>query len=148
MKKEIKITYSLHAIKQMKLPTREITKDTIESIIKNNKNYILTNKNTRRIYLDRNNDPNNWIKIITNNSNKSKNMHIITAIRNDPLDFNFSFTALEFLKKNNINNSQILHSIKYAPYELFENDKLIIKNDKYSIITCKNKIKILSIRSI
>tara|TARA_Y100000389_G_scaffold38744_1_gene33123 strand:+ start:11829 stop:12275 length:447 start_codon:yes stop_codon:yes gene_type:complete len=148
MKKEIKITYSQHAIKQMKLPTREITKHTIESIIKNNKNYILTNKNTRRIYLDRNNDPNNWIKIITNNSNKSKNMHVITAIRNDPLDFNFSFTALDFLKKNNINNTEILDSIKYAPYKVFENDKLIIKNHKYSIITCKNKIKILSIRNI
>ncbi|GAF98543.1 unnamed protein product, partial [marine sediment metagenome] len=65
-KKESKITYSLHALEQMELPKRKITKNQIEEIIKS-KEYTLTDNDTRRVYLDRNSDPNNWIKIITSN---------------------------------------------------------------------------------
>lgn len=141
-KKDTKITFSLHALKQMELPKRKITKNKVEEIIKN-KEYILTDNNKRRIYIDRNSDPNNWIKIIT--SNKS-NPHVITAIRNDPVDEYFTFSSLKFLKDNNINKEEILDIIKYGHAEEFENDKLIIKQNKFSILTSKNKKKILSIR--
>ena len=143
-KKESKITYSLHALEQMHLPKRKITKNQVEEIIKN-KEYTLTDNDTRRVYLDRNSDPNNWIKIIT--SNKS-NPHVITAIRNDPIDLDFSYSALNFLKDNDINKEQILDIIKFGKAEPFEKDKLIIRVNKFSVVTSKNKKKVLSIRML
>lgn len=143
-KKEPKITYSLHALEQMNLPKRKIPKDVIEEIIKN-KDYTLTDDDTRRVYLDRKSDPNNWIKIITNNKS---NPHVITAIRNDPVDLEFTYSALKFLKDNDINKEQILDIIKYGKAEQFEKDKLIIKVNKFSVVTSKNKKKVLSIRFI
>lgn len=136
------ITYSQHALQQMALPKRQISFRTIENIINNNK-YELTDQDKRRIYLSRGHDPNNWLKIITSNND---NPHVITAIKNDPIDSLFTFTALKVIEKNNLDKEEILNLVKKGKPNDFENDKLKFVSKKYSIITDKNRYKILSIR--
>jgi len=137
-----KISYSLHALEQMDLPKRQISFGTIENIIKNNK-YELTDNDKRRIYLARDDDPNNWLKIITSNND---NPHVITAIRNDPIDSLFTFGALKVIEKNNLDKEEILNLVKEGKPTEFEKDKLKFLSKKLSIITDKNRSKILSIR--
>ena len=136
------ITYSQHALEQMTLPKRQISFGTIENIIKNNK-YELTDQDKRRIYLSRGDDPNNWLKIITSNND---NHHIITAIRNDPIDSLFTFGALKVIEKNNLDKEDILNLVKKGKPTEFENEKLKFVSKKLSVITDKNRYKILSIR--
>jgi hypothetical protein len=136
------ITYSQHALEQMALPKRQISFGTIENIIKNDK-YELTDQDKRRIYLSRGDDPNNWLKIITSNND---NPHIITAIRNDPIDSLFTFGALKVIEKNNLDKEDILNLVKKGKPTEFENDKLKFVSKKLSVITDKNRYKILSIR--
>lgn len=136
------ITYSQHALEQMTLPKRQISFGTIENIIKNNK-YELTDQDKRRIYLSRGDDPNNWLKIITSNND---NPHIITAIRNDPIDSLFTFGALKVIEKNNLDKEDILNLVKKGKPTEFENEKLKFVSKKLSVITDKNRYKILSIR--
>ena len=126
----------------MALPKRQISFETIENIIKNNK-YELTDQDKRRIYLSRGDDPNNWLKIITSNNN---NPHVITAIRNDPINDLFTFGALKVIENNNLDKEEILNLVKKGKPNEFENDKLKFVLKKYSIITDKNRYKILSIR--
>ena len=126
----------------MALPKRQISFETIENIIKNNK-YELTDQDKRRIYLYRGDDPNNWLKIITSNNN---NPHVITAIRNDPINDLFTFGALKVIENNNLDKEEILNLVKKGKPNEFENDKLKFVSKKYSIITDKNRYKILSIR--
>ena len=126
----------------MTLPKRQISFGTIENIIKNNK-YELTYQDKRRIYLSRGDDPNNWLKIITSNND---NPHIITAIRNDPIDSLFTFGALKVIEKNNLDKEDILNLVKKGKPTEFENEKLKFVSKKLSVITDKNRYKILSIR--
>lgn len=136
------ITYSQHALEQMALPKRQISFETIENIIKNNK-YELTDQDKRRIYLSRGEDSNNWLKIITSNND---NPHIITAIRNDPINHLFTFGALKVIENNNLDKEEIFNLVKKGKPINFENDKLKFVSKKLSIITDKNRNKILSIR--
>lgn len=136
------ITYSQHALEQMALPKRQISFRTIENIINNNK-YELTDQDKRRIYLSRGDDPNNWLKIITSNND---NPHVITAIRNDPIDNLFTFGALKVIEKNNLDKEDILNLVKKGKPTEFENEKLKFVFKKLSVITDKNRYKILSIR--
>ena len=105
--------------------------------------YELTDQDKRRIYLSRGDDPNNWLKIITSNND---NPHIITAIRNDPIDSLFTFGALKVIEKNNLDKEDILNLVKKGKPTEFENDKLKFVSKKLSVITDKNRYKILSIR--
>mgnify|MGYP003331199583 CR=1 FL=1 len=98
----------------------KISFGTFENIIKNNK-YELTDQDKRRIYLSRGDDPNNWLKIITSNND---NPHVITAIRNDPIDNLFTFGALKVIEKNNLDKQDILNLVKKGKPTEFENEKL------------------------
>ena len=136
------ITYSRHALEQMALPKRNISFENIKDVI-NSKKYELTDDNKRRIYLSRSSDPNNWLKVITSNND---NPHVITAIRNDPIDNQFTFGALKVIEKNNLDKQEILNLIKNGSPIQFEHDKLKFLTKKLSIITDNNRDKILSIR--
>ena len=132
----------------MDLPERKISKRVANEIIINGikrNNYTMTDDDPpRRIYTENSADPNNFIKIITSNSDT--NPHVITAIRNNPIDEYFSYSALQTIEDEDLDKNFILELVKNEKKEKFDDDRLLFKWNNISVITTKNKKKILSIR--
>ncbi len=148
------ITYTQHALEQMATPKRQISKETVEEIINNN-DYTLTNDvPKRRIYFQSSGDINNFIKIIASDSDP---VIVITAIRNDPIDQVFTYTALQSIEKENLDKQTILDIIANTDGNIGEDEtsvkpindnRLLFIKKNLSIITTSDKKKILSVKKI
>ena len=145
------IIYTDHANEQMALPERNISRELVERIITSRPYSYTTGEkgDLRREYIEHSADPNNFVKIITNDSDNP--ITIITAIRNNPTDDdNFTYTALKTIEEENLDKNLIIHIINNVIPVKFGKDKLKFsyKNEyqKISVVSNLDKNKILSIR--
>ena len=110
----LEITYSQHALDQMDLPERDISQREVHDIISKGlrkNDYTMSDDNPpRRIFIKTSKDPNNFIKVITSDSDT--NPHVITAIRNNPIDDYFSYSALQTIEEEDLDKNFILDLVK------------------------------------
>lgn len=152
--KDINFILTDHALERMQ--ERNISRDDIIRILKTRKyNLVLSQDYNKfpeyvREYLEESDDPNNFLKIITNNVDNTPT--VITVIRNKQIHELFTPTAMKSMEMNNITIDNVMDIIESNPPESSpsprDSERISFTSTtfpKITVYTNREKNKIISV---